>query len=48
MGRLWKEVTKQDLPVFHEEEWLKKFETLIENSIEKKLAITRIIIGDLP
>ena len=32
--------------MFDEEEWLKKFETLIENSIEKKLSITRLIIGD--
>ena len=32
--------------MFHGGESLKKFETLIENSIEKKLSIARIIIGD--
>ena len=46
-GKLWKEVTKQDLPVLRGEEWLKKIETLIENSIEKKLSIARLIIEDL-
>ena len=48
IAKLWKEITNQDLPVIDEEEWLKKFETLIENSIEKKRSITRLIIGDLP
>ena len=32
--------------MFYEGEWLKKFETLIENSIEKKLSITRLITRD--
>ena len=32
--------------MFYEEELLNKFETLIGNLIEKKLSMTRLIIGD--
>ena len=44
--KLWKKVQKEDFPPFNEEEWLRKLGWIIEEFINKKLTLIRLIIGD--
>ena len=46
-GKLWTQVTREDLPPFSEEQWMNKFGLIIEKTLDKKLKIIRIQIGDL-
>ena len=46
IGKLWKEVTKDDMPIYNEENWLYKLSWFIEEFVNKKLNIVRLSFGD--
>ena len=46
IGKLWKEVTKDDMPIYNEENWLYKLSWFIEEFVNKKLTIVRLSFGD--
>ena len=46
VGKLWKSVTKNDLPPHNEENWLRKLGWFIDEISNKKLTMIRLIFGD--
>ena len=46
IGKLWKEINKQDMPLNNEEEYLNELSWLIEEFGNKNLTIVRLIFGD--
>ena len=42
--KLWTTLKKEDLPAFNEEQWLRKIGQIIEDILNKKLAVIRISI----
>ena len=46
IGNLWKEIKKQEMPDYGEEDWLIKLSWIIEANNNKKLTIIRLISGD--
>ena len=43
---LWKEIKKEEMPDYNEEDWLIKLSWIIEEINIKKLTIIRLIFGD--
>ena len=46
IGKLWKEINKEDLLPFNEENWLRKLGWLVDEFINKKLTMIRLIFND--
>ena len=46
MGKLWKSVTKNDMPPYNEEDCLRKLGWFIDEISNKKLTLIRLIFGD--
>ena len=46
IGKLQKEVTKDEMPMYNEEDWLYKLSWFIEEFVNKKLSIVRLSFGD--
>ena len=46
VGKLWKSVTKNDMPPYNEEDWLRKLGWFIDEISNKKLTLIRLIFGD--
>ena len=46
LRKLWKNITKNDLGEFNEENWLVKLGWIIDEMVNKKLIIIRLIFGD--
>ena len=46
IGKLWKEVTKDEMPMYNEEDWLYKLSWFIEEFVNRKLSIVRLSFGD--
>ena len=46
IGKLWKEVTKDYMPIYNEENLLYKLSWFIEEFVNKKLTIVRLSFGD--
>ena len=44
IGKLWKEINKQDMPLENEEEWLNKQCLLIGEFFKKNLTIMRLTL----
>ena len=45
-GKLWKNITKNDLGEFNEENWLIELGWIIDAMVNTKLIIIRLIFGD--
>ena len=46
IGKLWKEIKKEEMPDYDEEDWLMKLSWSIEEIKSKNLTIIRLIFGD--